>query len=283
MRRSGWLVAAAAFCFPVSAEQVILKSGGRVSGVLIERTATRVVLQVGPGTVALPMTSVERIIDGTSPLATFQDRASRLGGGDREGWTELGIWARDQGLDTQARDCFARVLALDPSSPIAQSGVGNVMVDGRWLNQEEAYRARGYVRFEGLWMFPDERDTLLRERAEQHADQRAEADRRARVAEAEAQARAAEAAARAQAATDWNSGIPLGYAMYGSGYGVPGGGYGGPGGGYGRARGRFSDGSGLPRHASLEVPPPRPPTSSLGTTHPPAAPSARPTAGVRER
>jgi hypothetical protein len=272
VRHSVWLLAAAVFALPLSAEQVILKNGGRVSGVLLERSATHVVLQIGPGTMALPMSTVERIVEGVSPLATFQERAARLSPIDRDGWTELGVWARDHGLETQARDCFSRALALDPNNPIAQAGVGNLLVDGRWLTQDDAYRAKGYVRYEGAWMYPEEREAMIREAEERRADLRAAADRRARVEEAEAQARAAEAAARAQqAGGDYGYGIPLGYAYGGYSYGT-GYGYGMP---YGR--GRYVSASGYPSGGLGQgpyLPHPQPLTSSWGSTR---GLSARPT------
>ena len=35
-------------------------------------------------------------------------------------------------------------------------------MDGRWMSQEESYRARGYVSFEGEWMTPAEHEARLR-------------------------------------------------------------------------------------------------------------------------
>lgn len=215
------MAAAAALGLPLSAraEQVLLKNGGRISGILVERSATHVVMQIGPGQVKIPLASVERVVLGRSALALFAERAERLASSDKSGWLELGLWARDAGLDTQARECFERVLALEPQNPIAQASLGNVMLGGRWLSQEEAYRARGYVRFDGSWMLPEERDELLRDRAarREEARLRVEAEAEARVREAEARARAAEAAAReAEAAAGY--GIPVGYG-YGA-YGV---------------------------------------------------------------
>ena len=212
------LVAALAVPGSALAEQVILKNGRRISGILVERSASHVAMQIGPGQVKIPLANVERVLEGRSALATFGERAERLQPSDRDGWLALGLWARDASLDTQARQCFERALALDPQSAIAQAGVGNVLLNGRWLNPDEAYRARGYVRFEGSWMLPEERDERLRDRAERAELARARAEAQARVAEAEARARAAEAQAR-QAEAASSSGIPLGYG-YGYGYGV---------------------------------------------------------------
>ena len=44
------------------ADEVLLKGGGRVSGVVVDRTATAVVIETGPGRVTLPLTRVEKIV-----------------------------------------------------------------------------------------------------------------------------------------------------------------------------------------------------------------------------
>ena len=215
------LVMALGIPAPALAEQVILKNGGRISGILVERSASHVLMQIGPGQVKIPLANVERVVLGRSALASFVERAERLQPTNREGWLDLGLWARDASLETQARECFERVLALDPENAIAQAGVGNVLLNGRWLNPDEAYRARGYVRFEGSWMLPEERDERVRDRVERGEVARARAEAQARIAEAEARARAAEAHAR-QAEAAGSSGIPLGYGYgyYGVGMGV---------------------------------------------------------------
>jgi hypothetical protein len=56
----------------------------------------------------------------------------------------------------------------------ANQATGRVLVDNRWVSEEEAYRAQGYVQFEGEWMVPDERQHILDQRAHQEqADQQA--------------------------------------------------------------------------------------------------------------
>jgi hypothetical protein len=91
------------------------------------------------------------------------------------------------------------------------------------MSADDAYRARGFVQFEGRWVTPAEHEAAVRERA---ADQMAElqareADLRAR--EAEARAREAEARAReAEYAADYpaDSGIPYYPYVFGGGYGI---------------------------------------------------------------
>jgi hypothetical protein len=207
-------VASLGLCGTLLADQLVLKNGGRITGIVVERSATRVVMEVGPGRVAFPIGNVDRIVEGRSPLSAYSERAARVSPQDREGWLELALWARDAGLETQARECFARVLALEPQNPLAQAALGNVLLNGRWLSPDEAQRARGYVRFEGSWVLPEEREDIQRER-ELRREEARERAAEARRAEAEAAARAAEAA-QAAAAASASYGLPLGYAVYGS-------------------------------------------------------------------
>jgi hypothetical protein len=209
MQRSVLLVLAVLSCAAACADEVYLKGGGRVSGRVVQRTATSVEIDVGGGTVAVPAKQVERIVEGRCALDVYYDRAGALDPKDREGWAASGRWASDQGLSTQSREAYQRVLAIDPSDAEANQALGNVQVDGRWMTEEAAYRARGYVQFEGEWMTPAEQQAIQGERARADSDRaRAEAEARARQAEA----RAEEAEARAKAAEEaqqTQEGLPL--------------------------------------------------------------------------
>jgi len=190
--------AALALAAAASADEVVLKTGGRISGVVVERTAERVVIETGPGRVTLPMTRVDRVVAAPSALAGYRERAANVAPTDAPGWAELARWAEDHQLTTQARDAWQRVLELEPGHPQANAALGRVQVDGRWLASDDAYRAQGFVQYEGRWVTPVEHEALLRERA---AD--------------EAEARAREAAAAAQQPSD--EGIPYWWWGYGGG------------------------------------------------------------------
>ena len=215
------------FAAVVTADEVFLKGGGRLKGVVVEQDANSVTIEAGPGRVKVPRSRVERIVSGSVALTTYRERAARLSASDAAGWLELALWAREQDLTTQAGEAFERVVALDPSSEVAHRALGDEAVDGRWLGRDEAMRARGLVEFEGRWVSRDERESALQERATEQAarseaelseHQKTEAE--ARVREAEARAREAEAQARtaeAEAAASENGGSPLGAAGWGVG------------------------------------------------------------------
>ena len=207
---------------PASADEVLLRNGGRIDGVLVEETARAVVIETGPGRVSLPMAQVARIVRTRSALEAWRERAASLHPADSRGWASLARWAEDAGLGTQAKEAWQRVVAVDPGNAEANRGLGRVALDGAWLSEDEAYRARGYVQYEGRWVSPAEHEALVRERAADDAADQARRDATIRAREAEARAREAEARARAAEAgaqpADESGGIPFAYA-YGGGYG----------------------------------------------------------------
>ena len=212
-----WVVVLATALLPLSAaaDEVFLKSGGQLSGRIVRRDASMIEVDIGAGQITVPVSSVVRIEEGRSALHEFQDRAGKLAPGDVEGWVALGDWASSRGLGTQAREAYTRALSASPNDPRANTALGNVQVNGRWVGEEEGYRARGYVRFEGEWITPAEHEAILRERAVE-ADQERVRQAEARVQEAEAkaqeaEARAQEAEARAAESQPSSEGLPLWY------------------------------------------------------------------------
>lgn len=195
------------------ADEIFLKSGGQLSGRIVNRTADSIEIDIGAGRITVTPSSVLRIEEGRSALQDYEDRAARIPPGDAQAWVALGDWASDAGLGTQARQAYERALSASPSDPRANTALGNVQINGRWVSEDEGYRQRGYVRFEGEWITPAEHAAILRERAADAEQERArEADARVQAAEAraeEAEARAREAqAAASQPSTE---GLPLWY------------------------------------------------------------------------
>lgn len=213
MRRTGvgatWLLACV-LAVPAAADEVLLKSGGRLSGRVVLRSDTTITVDIGAGRISVPISSVVRIEEGRSAFEEYEARAAGLGAGDVAGWLELAAWASAQGLSTQARQAYERVLAVAPNDPNANEALGRVQLGGRWVSEEESYRARGYVQHAGEWMTPAEQQALLREEAAAAADRaRREAD--ARVREAEARAQEAEQRAREAEARQADEGLPVWY------------------------------------------------------------------------
>ena len=178
------------------ADEVFIRGGGHLSGDIVERGPDSITIDIGTGRIGLLLSSVERIVPGATPVGLFRERAASLDAGDLAGWLALGRWARDQGLETNAREALEHVLAFDPEHAAAHRALGHVQLEGRWMTEAESYRVRGYVPFEGDWVTPEARGEILAQRRAIAEDRRADAEAAARVREAEARARTAEAEAR---------------------------------------------------------------------------------------
>ena len=206
MRKTKWVIVTLLFPAALLADEVILRGGGRISGEIVERTETTVTVDIGAGRMSVGMADVVRIEAGQSPLGEYRERARQIAPGDAEAWRELGRWARNQGLGSQAREAYSQVLVTVPGDPEANQALGLVLVHGQWVTEEESYVARGFVQFEGEWMMPEERSRILADRsAQEQTDRQALAEQNRADEEA---ARAREAEERAAADQWWNQGLP---------------------------------------------------------------------------
>ena len=216
-----WLwVAPVLLASTVWADEVHMRSGGVVRGVIVEHTAEVVVIETGPGRVTLPLSRVNRLVEADSALGDFYSQEASLAPNDAQGYARLARWAENHGLATYGRQTWEQVLKLDPRHPEANAAVGRTYYDGSWMPTREAYRRQGYIPFEGGWVTPAEHEALLLERTERQlvmADRR-EAELRVREAEArarEAEARAREAETNAEQLDQSAGGIPYWWVLAG--------------------------------------------------------------------
>src|SRR5262245_58035149 len=143
------------------ADEVFIKGAGSISGRIVSRTPTQVMVDVGGGTVGVSLARVDHIVMARTDLDEYDERAGRLSSWDINGWRALGRWASLRGMEKQARQAYERIVAIMPDDPEAEGALGFVMLDGNWVTQQEAYRARGFVRYEGEWMMPAEAQLRL--------------------------------------------------------------------------------------------------------------------------
>jgi hypothetical protein len=221
LRKSPWLLLLLpAFAF---ADDVYLKGGAVFSGRIVSQTETMITIDIGDGQVGVALARVDRIVKGHSALDEYDARAAKTAPNDANGWRGLGLWAAQQGLSKQSHQAYEKVLSLTPDDAEARQALGFVLVDGKWLTEEESYRARGFVKFHGEWMTSAEAQM---ERASEDATrERQEAETRANQAEADkilAESRAQKAEQRAQDAEARESSDNWGNPVYmgGWGYGV---------------------------------------------------------------
>ena len=129
------LVAAGLAAATASSDEILLRGGGRVSGVVVERTSRAIVVETGPGRVTLSMALVERVIEGRSALEAHHERAAALEPRDVEGWAALARWAAERDLLTQVARGVAAGPGRRPLAPRGErrprAGRGGRHLDGR--------------------------------------------------------------------------------------------------------------------------------------------------------
>ncbi len=162
---------------PVFADDVYLRGGGQITGEIIARSEDSVTIDIGGGTMTARMSSIVRIEESVSPLQKYRKRAANVPDGDAEAWRELAKWATGEALSSQAAEAYSQVVAILPDDQQANHALGRVQLDGKWVSEDDSYRAQGYIEFEGTWMTPGERQVIL-----EHRLTREQADRQANEA-----------------------------------------------------------------------------------------------------
>jgi hypothetical protein len=87
---------------------------------------------------------------------TFPDTA--------EGQWKLSEWCRSKLLKEERQAHLERCIELDPGHKDARRSLGYVFIDGAWKTQEQHYLDRGYVRYRGRWLLPQEVELAERRR-----------------------------------------------------------------------------------------------------------------------
>ncbi len=83
-----------------------------------------------------------------------------------EGQWALAEWCREKNLKTEREVHLRRVLDFDTAHEAARRALGYFEHQGRWTTQDELMTERGFVRYKGEWILPEEVD--LRERRRQN-------------------------------------------------------------------------------------------------------------------
>jgi len=141
-----------------------LKSGGRVEGAVVSRTAAELVVQTGAGKVTLKTADVARIEAKATPFDVYREMAAKVKADDADGRYALGLWCQDHKLYREARAEFEKTIALDPNHKGARARLGYVLREGKWLTDAEAKKADGMVLMDGKWVTSEERN-LAEQRA----------------------------------------------------------------------------------------------------------------------
>ncbi len=141
------------------AEEFVLVNGGRVSGELVNRRENpreQYVIQTsGGGRITLAASQVEQVM----PVRADEEEYGKIRPGypdTVEGQWALAEWCREHKLPVERETHLKRIIELDPNHIEARHALGYSQIEGKWATQDELMIERGYKRYKGRWMLPQQ-------------------------------------------------------------------------------------------------------------------------------
>lgn len=150
------VLALAALTAPALADTVVLRDGRRLQG-RTETVGDELVIRQKHGEVRVAKADIVRIEHEDDVYSQLERKQRELGSGTADERYTLGVWCRDNHMDSEGRTAFLSVLKLDPDHAGARAALGYVKEDNRWITEEDQMRARGLVKFENRWVTPAEK------------------------------------------------------------------------------------------------------------------------------
>src|SRR5262245_50092375 len=146
-------------------EVVVLKSGGRIEGELVNKDRARtdpVVVTMESGLrLALNPAQVARVIVKKDVEKQYDELLPKVANTVGGHW-EMARWCREAGLDAERKVHLEEVLRLDPDHEEARRLLGYSKFGDEWMKPDEWMRKQGYVSFEGKWCLPQEVEIVKR-------------------------------------------------------------------------------------------------------------------------
>jgi len=186
MKKISWIWMAA-IALPAAADEVILKNGSKLEGVIREE-GNQVTVEVPGGSVTIDRSQVKSINRPSEKLSDEYDRRLQgLNGEGASGYYDLALWSRQQGMEARAQGMFRRALEIDPDHEGSRKALGYRSFKGAWLTEDQYMTAAlGLVRHQGQWL-PAE--TVAELRKSENELQLAQMKQQAEAAKAEQQTR----------------------------------------------------------------------------------------------
>jgi len=165
-----WLTLVVAGLLPelAGADVLVLKSGGRLAGQIVAepeqpggpghwtfRTLSGATVEIAPGDVAAVQRRKlvrEQYVDRVDQLA--DTAAAHLA---------LAEWCREQGLSSERTRHLEQVLRHEPQNETARKGLGHRRHGGTWMSPDEVQQSKGFVKYKGKWVLPQEVPLLEQE------------------------------------------------------------------------------------------------------------------------
>lgn len=163
------------FAGPLRGDVVVLKSGGEIRGEIVadpkaSAKSDLVTIRTLTGaTVSIAKDDVESITRRRLAVEEYETRR-RIVPDTIQGQWELAEWCRQKSLLKEREVHLQRVIELDPDHEAAHRALGHVRHEGHWSTRDEIMTARGYVKYKGKYVLPQELELLQQEERESESE-----------------------------------------------------------------------------------------------------------------
>ena len=156
------------------ADVFVLTGGGQVVGELVNRDESprqRYVVQTADGAkVTLDAAQVQQILHPRPDEAEYERIRPTYPDTAAAQWA-LAQWCREHKLPKQREVHLQRVIELDPNHVEARHALGYSQLDGQWVTRDEVMTQRGWVKYKGKWMLPQEKELIEKKHQQEAAQQ----------------------------------------------------------------------------------------------------------------
>lgn len=156
------------------ADLIRLRNGGEIRGQITREASNdpqQLTIETLSGAVViLDRSEAEFVTRRPLKVEEYETRAKRTPMTVEDQW-ELAEWCREQALMSQREHHLAKVIELDPDHEKAHYALGHTKHDGVWTTRDELMKSRGYVKYKGRYITPQEMELLEKSEAELAAEQ----------------------------------------------------------------------------------------------------------------
>jgi hypothetical protein len=163
----------------VRADYITLRSGGEIRGELLsglnraegksksrgdrsreERSEFISIRTLSGATVAVETDEVESVVRRRMVLEEYETLRRATPDTVEAQW-DLAEWCRQKSLAKERETHLRAVVALDPEHTAAHRGLGHIHdSQGRWSTRDEMMTSRGYVKYKGKYVLPQELELI---------------------------------------------------------------------------------------------------------------------------
>ena len=155
-RRRLAMLFACVVAFPqfVMADLVKLINGGELRGKIVATSDAKYKIRVETltgATVVVERSKVQFVTPRSLSMEEYETRSRSIEDSSDAHW-ELAEWCRQRGLIKQRETHLRRVTELAPDHEKAQSILGRVWHQGRWIDRDELMASQGYVKYKNKYI-----------------------------------------------------------------------------------------------------------------------------------